>query len=83
MAYKKKPRTVSAAIALADRLFTPEAAADFLGISPQTLAHWRVRGSGPKYVHLSKRCIRYSELVLRQWVESRTHDSTTEAQSAE
>ncbi len=30
-------------------------AADYLGLSPITLADWRVQGRGPKYVKLGRR----------------------------
>ena len=64
--------------AIDGRLYSPHEAADYLGIAPQTLAHWRVRGVGPKFIHLSKRCVRYSERALREWVEGRTQVSTVE-----
>lgn len=77
MAYKKKPTALPTA--LAGRLYSPEEAAQYLGVAEQTLAHWRVRGSGPKFIHLSKRCVRYSELALRDFVAQRTRDATCEA----
>ncbi len=30
-------------------------AADYLGLSPITLADWRVQGKGPKYIKLGRR----------------------------
>jgi|GEM_PF-5368904 len=60
------------------RLYSPGEAADLLGLAPQTLAHWRVRGTGPKYCLLSRRCVRYSEQALKDWMDSRTQDSTVE-----
>lgn len=79
MAYQKKPSTIgNITTALVGRLYSPGEAAVYLGVAQQTLAHWRVRGTGPKFVHLSKRCVRYSELALREWVEGRTQDSTVE-----
>jgi hypothetical protein len=79
MTYRKKenpPRTFTNT--LAGRLYSPDEAGDYLGIAPQTLAHWRVRGTGPQFIHLSKRCIRYSEQALREWLDSRTIASTVE-----
>jgi len=76
MAYKRRVPRVPASIA--GRLYSPQDAADYLGIAPQTLAHWRVRGTGPKFVHLTRRCVRYSETALREWVEKRTQESTLE-----
>jgi len=79
MAYRKKDRqTRTVANTLEGRLYRPEEAGDYLNIAPQTLAHWRVRGTGPHFIHLSKRCIRYSEQALKEWLESRTIASTVE-----
>lgn len=76
MAYKKKqaPRPAS----LVGRLYSPEEAAHYLGVAEQTLAHWRVHGRGPRFIHLTKRCVRYSELDLREFVQQRTRASTCE-----
>lgn len=76
MAYKKKPASLPAS--LAGRLYSPTEASQYLGVALQTLAHWRVRGSGPKFIHLSKRCVRYSEMALREFVEQRTRAATCE-----
>jgi predicted DNA-binding transcriptional regulator AlpA len=60
------------------RLLTPEEAADKLAVAVQTLAHWRVRGTGPSFVHLSARCVRYPELALEEWISERLYQSTAE-----
>ncbi len=79
MTYKTKRLTLGKLHpAIAGRLYTADEAAQYLGVAQQTLAHWRVSGSGPKFVHLTKRCIRYSEIALRDWVEQRTQASTAE-----
>lgn len=62
-------------------LLTPEEVASRLSIAVQTLAHWRVRGTGPSYVHLSARCVRYPEPTLEQWVTERLQLSTAENSS--
>jgi len=62
-------------------LLTPEEVAARLSVAVQTLAHWRVRGTGPSYVHLSARCVRYPEPTLEQWVAERLQDSTAENSS--
>ena len=59
-------------------LLTPEQAAAKLAVAAQTLAHWRVRGSGPSYLYLSARCVRYPEEALDQWLCGRVQFSTTE-----
>lgn len=78
MISKQKRAQPGISAPLTGRLYTPGEAADYLSVAPQTLAHWRVRGAGPKFIHLSKRCVRYSELALRQFVEQRTLESTCE-----
>ena len=79
MSYKRKPKSIcSIPTALAGRLYSPEEAATFLNVAAQTLAHWRVKGIGPGYIHLSKRCVRYTDTALREWVEKKTQLSTSE-----
>jgi len=79
MPYKRKIKATTTNIpALSGRLYTPEEASDYLGVAQQTLAHWRRRQNGPKYVLLSARCVRYAETALREWVEGRTQASTAE-----
>lgn len=74
MAYRpKEPRPDPAIPGL-----TPHQVAVLLGISTQTLAHWRVRGCGPRYVRVSSRCIRYMEDDVRAWLEQRAQNSTAE-----
>jgi len=55
-------------------LRTPKAA-DLLGISPATLAKWRVVGGGPPYFKLG-RAVVYDLIELRKWAEERSRAST-------
>lgn len=57
------------------QLATP-AAADFLGVHPRTLEKFRLTGDGPRYVEVSKRCIRYRICDLIAWQEARLRRST-------
>ena len=59
-------------------LLTPEVTAARLSVAVQTLAHWRVRGTGPSFIHLSARCVRYPEASLELWLSKRVQDSTAE-----
>lgn len=56
-------------------LRTPQAAA-YLGVSPATLAKWRVFGGGPRYRKLG-RVVVYDPAELEQWVEARSRTSTS------
>ena len=60
-------------------LIYEKAAADFLGVKDRTLQAYRHRGGGPRYIALSRRCLRYRRIDLRLWVEARMRASTSEA----
>lgn len=76
MAYKQKLRPNP--LAGSDKLCSAEEAAELLGVAPQTLAHWRVRGSGPRYITLSARCVRYRLSDIQGWLDRRAKESTAE-----
>ena len=76
MGYKKKPQHTNRATP--DRLCTPIEAGELLGVAAQTLAHWRTRAAGPRYVLLTKRCVRYRLSDIMAWLEGRFQDSTAE-----
>jgi predicted DNA-binding transcriptional regulator AlpA len=63
-----------------DHLLTERQAAHMLGVSVRTLQSWRVRGggSGPRFVSISCRCVRYRALDLDEWVNARLRDSTSD-----
>jgi predicted DNA-binding transcriptional regulator AlpA len=60
-------------------LIDQAAAAEYLGVAPKTMAQWRFRGDGPKYVKLSPKCVRYRKSDLEDYTEQRTVAHTTEA----
>jgi predicted DNA-binding transcriptional regulator AlpA len=62
----------------ADVLFTEDRAATLLSVTRRTLQAWRMRGSGPLYVKISSRCVRYKRSELLSWIESRSRASTAE-----
>ncbi len=64
-----------------NNLLDTKTTANKLGVSPQTLEGWRVRGGGPPFVKVSHRCVRYRDRDLEQWVDDRVVTSTTEADS--
>ncbi len=53
-------------------------AAEMLSIDRRTLQKWRIEGLGPKFVRLSKKCVRYSLKDISKWIDDRTFGSTTE-----
>jgi predicted DNA-binding transcriptional regulator AlpA len=61
----------------AERLLTPNDAADFLRLSSSWLAKARMRGDGPAFVKIG-RSVRYAEGSLREYLEGQTRHSTSE-----
>ena len=59
-----------------DALFPEKRAASFLGVSAKSLQKWRVTGTGPAYVRISARCIRYRRVDLVAWIAARVKTST-------
>lgn len=55
---------------------TPEQAAARLGVAVQTLAKWRVQGTGPQYCKAG-RCVRYPADAVDAWLASRARTSTS------
>lgn len=62
-------------------LLDPPAAAQRLGLVPGTLANWRFRGIGPRFVRVNRQ-IRYDPRDLDAWVDERKVNSTSEAMAA-
>jgi hypothetical protein len=52
------------------QLFRETQAAELLGCSIRSLQSWRQRGTGPAYIRLSPRAIRYSYGDLQKWLTS-------------
>jgi len=46
--------------------------ADLLGTTPQNLAQLRYRGTGPKFIKLGHRAVRYRWSDVEAWIESNT-----------
>ena len=61
-----------------DAFIDEKAAADFLGVKDRTMQAMRQRGGGPKYVALSKRCLRYTRRWLREHAVARQRTSTSD-----
>jgi hypothetical protein len=55
-----------------------EAAAEYLGIAPPTLAKMRMRGDGPAYTRAGKRLIIYQKIDLDGWLAENRYRSTSE-----
>ena len=62
-------------------LVDQDAAARFLGLVSRTLQKFRQHGTGPRYVAISPRCVRYRRVDLRTWAEERLRSSTRKVES--
>ena len=61
-----------------DALKTERQAAHFLGVTTRALQKWRATGTGPYFVRISSRCVRYRRRDLLNWAEARLKASTAE-----
>ena len=53
-------------------------AARYLNLSPRTLEKRRCNGEGPPYIFISRRCVRYRQEDLDNWIASRVRTSTSD-----
>jgi predicted DNA-binding transcriptional regulator AlpA len=58
------------------RMRAPEAA-QYVGLSPSTLAKMRIRGDGPPYAKAGRRVVLYSQQDLDAWLFGRLRRSTS------
>ena len=60
------------------RLIKEDEAASFIGYSVRALQNWRIRGSGPKFIKVSARSIRYRRQDLIEWADRLLLSSTSQ-----
>jgi excisionase family DNA binding protein len=53
------------------KLLTTEETAEILGVSVRTLEDWRSDGTGPDYVPLGRRTVRYRPQAIDRWLDTR------------
>lgn len=58
----------------------PKLAARLLGLSPKTLANWRVQGAGPAFIKSPglRGAVRYRLSALRAWQNAHQRKSTSD-----
>ena len=61
---------------VAPEILRTDEAATYLGVSPQTLAKWRLTGDGPVYIKLGRR-VRYRRATLDEFVSRKTYPNTS------
>ena len=53
-------------------------AAAFLNLQPGTLQNYRQAGTGPRFVRISSRCVKYRRCDCRDWSDERLVTSTSD-----
>ncbi len=61
-----------------DALLDEKRTAQLLSINHRTLQQWRLRGTGPRFIRISSRCVRYRYRDLLAWINERVRTSTAE-----
>ena len=61
-----------------DALVLERFAADFIGVTPRALQKWRMTGTGPRFVRISSKCVRYRRRDLVEWAQAHLKASTSE-----
>lgn len=57
-------------------IVTPDALSEFLEVPVQTLAKMRVDGTGPEFIRVNSRTIRYRWEAVEKWLTEQTHTTT-------
>ncbi len=58
------------------KLLTARQAGELLGVSPETLERWRGAGTGPAFVKLSGRYVRYQQDDLEAFIQNARRNSS-------
>lgn len=60
-----------------EKLLDAKVTADHLGVTEGCLAKWRLYGGGPPFIRVQRR-IMYDPADIRQWLDARRVNSTSE-----
>lgn len=64
---------------MTDELLTRQQLAEHLGVTEGAVMQMAQRGTGPRFVKISERIVRYRRADVDEWLEQRVVSSTTEA----
>jgi predicted DNA-binding transcriptional regulator AlpA len=54
------------------QLLTTQQVADMLGVKPSTLRNWRCAKTGPPFIRITKRSVKYAQADIDRYVAERT-----------
>ena len=60
------------------KLLTEKETAAALGTPASTLRYWRFKGTGPEYLKLGARLVRYKQSVIEDYIQSSVRMTTQE-----
>lgn len=60
------------------KLLTPAAVSELLGVAERTLERWRITGEGPRYVKLTRKVVRYLADDVATFVAERVKANTAQ-----
>ena len=61
-----------------DQLLKEEEGAKLCGVTRRAFQQWRFDGKGPRYVSISRRCVRYRRQDIIEWIENHLRASTSD-----
>ena len=70
--------SADSAVIDSETLLTEVQAAELLQVTPRAVQKWRAEGTGPRFIRISGRCVRYRRRDLIEWTEARLKSSTAE-----
>jgi predicted DNA-binding transcriptional regulator AlpA len=76
----QSPSTASAATTYSEPLLNTAQAAAVLGFHASYLAKARLSGTGPKYLKIGGRSVRYRRADIEAWLANKTRTSTSDAE---
>jgi predicted DNA-binding transcriptional regulator AlpA len=63
---------------MGEELLRPAVVAEHLGTTTAALANMRYRGTGPKFIKVSAKAIRYRPADVNTWLDAQTMQQTGE-----
>ena len=56
---------------MTEKLLTTEDVAEMLNFAPYTVAKYRMKGIGPKYILIGRKLIRYRKSDVEEWIQEK------------
>ena len=56
------------------KIMSPKEVSEYIGIGLSTLALWRATGTGPQYIKILRRLVRYRKDEVDKWLNGQTSE---------